>query len=112
MITVCPLTGKSLGRKAVNGVFKFNWAHTRQISLVYKHPINSQDLEAGFYTQTTCIHTPVHIDVVTMTLSPEDLKKIESNLENDKNVRDFKRDFPHAKLASWVEYKLPFLIKG
>ena len=112
MITVCALTGKKLGRKSVNGVFKYDRNICGQISLIYKHPIDAKDFEKGFKKNVTFVHIPISKEAIKTGLPLEHLKKIESYCINDESTKDafefLYNEYPDAILSDWVEDKLPF----
>lgn len=112
MIKVCALTGKKLGRKAVNGIFKYDRNVCGQISLIYRHPIDPKDFEKGFKKGVTFVHIPVSKDAIKTGLSLEHLKKIEKYCMEDDSINDafefLYNEYPDAVLFDWVEDKLPF----
>lgn len=99
----CPLTGEKLGRKFANGGFRKDKKCFKQIALIYRHPVDPDDLSQGFKSQPTYVHIPVHKCALENGITEDDLATIEKAIEKDKNVKLFKDSAPDAVLDGWAE---------
>jgi len=99
----CPLSGEKLGRKFSNGGFKRDKTVFKQISLIYKYPVDPKNLEKGFKPEPTYVHIPIHKCALENGLSDDELATIEKAIANDKNVRIFTDSAPDAVLDGWAE---------